>query len=364
MLRLATQGLFIHNDILFKQIDGVAMGSPLGPTMANFFFATLEKNVFEKFNKCAPMLYLRYVDDVFAIFVNDDMCYDFLNVLNSQHKNLKFTIENASEFKSFLDVEIKVTENHLDTWVWRKPTNTGLLLNFNAFCPMKWKSGLILCLLHRAKVICSSTFFFNEEVDKLRLMFFKNGYPKCFFDKVFNKFQCSVSTQNPDNNEFVYCVFVPFFGKISQQFVRRLSKILKLKFNVDISPVYKTYKVGNYFQLKSRTPLALCSNVVYKFTSSCDTNLTYIGMSTRHLSTRVKEHLNFKNDSQSAIKDHIMSCNKCCSMKYNLKSFKIIKKCNSEFQTKIFEAMLIKKLNPTLNRQLYANGSSFLLNVF
>ena len=54
------------------------------------------------------------------------------------------------------------------------------------------------------------------------------------------------------------------------------------------------FKVINYFQLKSKTPVALCSNVVDKFFCSCNTNKTFIGMSSRHLITRVREHLNFK----------------------------------------------------------------------
>ena len=37
LMFLVTQGIFMFNDRLFKQIDGVTMGSPLGPTLANFF---------------------------------------------------------------------------------------------------------------------------------------------------------------------------------------------------------------------------------------------------------------------------------------------------------------------------------------
>ena len=38
LLSLATQeSYFMFNDILYKQKDGVAMESPLGPTMANAF---------------------------------------------------------------------------------------------------------------------------------------------------------------------------------------------------------------------------------------------------------------------------------------------------------------------------------------
>ena len=40
LLSLATQeSYFIFNDVLYKQKDGVAMGSPLGPTMTNFFLS-------------------------------------------------------------------------------------------------------------------------------------------------------------------------------------------------------------------------------------------------------------------------------------------------------------------------------------
>ena len=41
-----------------------------------------------------------------------------------------------------------------------------------------------------------------------------------------------------------------------------------------------------------------------------------------------------------------------------------MQKCNNEYETKIQEALFIKKRNPKLNSQLYASGSSFLLNVF
>ena len=86
-------------------------------------------------------------------------------------------------------------------------------------------------------------------------------------------------------------------------------------------------------------------------------------MPTRHLSTSVEEHLGFHLKTESSVKEHIMSCDSCSNIKFNVNSFKIIKKCNSNFETKIHEALLIKKHNPKLNRQLFANGSSFLLNI-
>ena len=45
LLSLATkQSFFIFNAKLYKQVDGVTMGSPLGLTLANAFLVHFEKN--------------------------------------------------------------------------------------------------------------------------------------------------------------------------------------------------------------------------------------------------------------------------------------------------------------------------------
>ena len=74
-------------------------------------------------------------------------------------------------------MQIKLNDASYDTCVWRKPTNTALLLNFNALCPNTWKSGLIMCLLHRSKKICSSAELHVQELKRLRHIFRNNGYP-------------------------------------------------------------------------------------------------------------------------------------------------------------------------------------------
>ena len=199
-------------------------------------------------------------------------------------------------------------------------------------------------------------------------MFQENGYPKSYFDKIFKRFLTEQDAKEktiPDTSEKEnYYITIPYLESESRRFINKLAKIIKNKINVNIVPVYKSFKIGRYFQLKSDTPLALCSNVVYKFTCSCDTNLTYYGMSTRHLITRVREHLDFNSIQRSAIKDHILSCDVCSDVQHGIKSFTVIKKCQSRFHTKIHEALLIKKDTPKLNRQLYAKGASFLLQVF
>ena len=100
---------FFFNNKLFKQIDGVAMGSPLGPSLANAFLCYYEQIWL---NNCPiefkPMAYFRYVDDTFIIFRNPEHAPLFLNYLNSRHSSMRFTCEQENNGSlSFLDLTIK-----------------------------------------------------------------------------------------------------------------------------------------------------------------------------------------------------------------------------------------------------------------
>ena len=66
---------FSFDNIMYQQVNGVAMGSPLGPTHANIFVGFYEHLLFKKFSK--PRLYFRYVDDTCAMFSNETECNQF-----------------------------------------------------------------------------------------------------------------------------------------------------------------------------------------------------------------------------------------------------------------------------------------------
>ena len=80
-------------------------------------------------------------------------------------------MKKANKTMNFLDVEIKFNDVGLNTHVWQKHTNTGLLLNFYAIYLITWKSSLIKCFLHRAKCICSILKLYKQEVQKLYVIF-------------------------------------------------------------------------------------------------------------------------------------------------------------------------------------------------
>ena len=83
--------------------------------------ANLENKLLQKESDTNPKLHLRYVEDIFAIFEDQRSSATFLDLLNSLHKNIRFTLENSNGTISFLDVEIKINPNGFDTWIWKKP---------------------------------------------------------------------------------------------------------------------------------------------------------------------------------------------------------------------------------------------------
>ena len=109
LMHMATECMFLFKDELYKQVDGIGMGSPLGCTMDNFFLGHFETLSFKDQMSCRPKLYVRYIDDVFAVFDDVDACSSFLNIRNSQHDNIKFTIEKSTNTLQFLDVDIKIS---------------------------------------------------------------------------------------------------------------------------------------------------------------------------------------------------------------------------------------------------------------
>ena len=90
---------------------------------------------------------------------------------------------------TFFDVQIQLTDKGYDTCVWRKPINTGLLLNDRANCVKTRKSDLIMCILHRAKSICSICKLYLQELNKLSVVFQKNDYPNLFIKDTIKKFE-------------------------------------------------------------------------------------------------------------------------------------------------------------------------------
>ena len=330
--------------------------------------------MFANYSGIKPKGYVRYVDDIFCVFEDRSQIDSFFKFLNQLHTNLTFTLEIGIDSLPFLNTLIEIDGSNFNSSIYRKKTHTGVLMNFTAIVPTKWKFGLVLCLLNTAKVICSSEKSFWDEVSKLRKMFTLNNYPMFFFDKTLKRFldkqNATILNTSIESNESSGITFsIPFIGEASHKFSKQMVNLIKATYNVDILPVFTSTKVGDFFSLKCKTPFPYSSNVVYKFSCLRDAGCSYIGQTKRHLVTRVNEHVDLKKLDQfdrqkSEIKNHIYDCSSCHEYKLGFNNFEILKRCQNSYNTKITEALCIKRLRPKLNKKLMTKGCSYLLKVF
>ena len=162
----------------YNQIDDVAMGSPLGPVLANLFMSFYKKQCSKEFNFCKVFLYRRYVDDAICLFNCEVDAMQFFDYLSSRYPNIKFTFEKQNCGKlAFLDILISNESDNFCTSAFRKKTSIGLYTNFTSFTPFSYKIVLIKTLLDRAFEISSSWNFFDQEKLKNKNLLMNNLYP-------------------------------------------------------------------------------------------------------------------------------------------------------------------------------------------
>ena len=70
----------------------------IGPTLANIFLGVLENRFLDNCPpEFKPLLYRRYVDDTYCLFEDVEQVHSFLEYINKQHPNIKFTCEIESD---------------------------------------------------------------------------------------------------------------------------------------------------------------------------------------------------------------------------------------------------------------------------
>ena len=228
LLKIATtESSFIFDNKLYKQVDGVAMGSPLVPTLGNAFLCHYEKTWL---NECPsqfkPVVYRRYVDDIFALFKSKEHV-KLVNYMNSKHKNIKFTFE-TEDSNNFSFLEVKITR--FVTSIFRKATFSGVYTNYDSFILETYKIGLVHTLLLRFFKICSSMENVHIEVEHLRSIFKCNNYPvniidqciKKFLDKLYVPKQIVLTVPKKQ-----LLVALPFLGTFSLNLRKRLYKAVR-----------------------------------------------------------------------------------------------------------------------------------------
>ena len=280
---------FLFKGSFYDQIDGVAMGSPLAPVLANLFMGHHEKIWLEQYQGPEVLFYRRYVDDTFCLFHSEQDAIAFFDYINSQHPNIRFTMEReVDHVLPFLDVLIDNTNRgSVVTSTFRKKTFTGLLTNYLSFAPLSYKIGLIRALIDRVFKINNTWLGFHKDIVNLVFILRKNLFPvhlidKCVYRYLNTAIDRNSSIQNTTSQGKQYFYKLPYLGRfstIAQSQIRRL--LNRYCHDLDIKLVFTTFKLRNIFSVKDSVPRELRSRVIYKFTCAC-CNACYMGETGRH----------------------------------------------------------------------------------
>ena len=371
LLEICTKEMhFSFNNTIYKQVNGVAMGSPLGPVLANIFMAELETKVIPQLEE-KICLWLRYVDDTFT-FIKKGAVETVLEVLNSFHENIKFTFEREENgVISFLDVKvIKNINGTFETDIHRKKTDTNVYMHWKAFAPEAWKIGTLKSLTRRAHIICSKEEFLEKEIKHLKTVFREeNGFPSRVVSKtiamVKRKFEQNEETEEVEStttiqeegrkDEVTPFICLQYNGKDGEIIVSKFRKELRSLLPMNVIPrfTYKGKKIGSFFRIKDPVPLEHETNLVYRFKHDGVTR--YIGQTNVRYGSRTEQHCN--TDKQSSVYKY----KEAKGINISEDNFEIVDKGYSRLvDRRIAEAMYVKEHNePELNRQ--KNSAKLLL---
>ena len=140
----------------------------------------IENQLEQKNTIQGPSFYQRYVDDTLVTMpLNTKSATDFLQVLNSVHPSLSFTMKLEHEGSiPFLGTVLTRCGATLTTKFYRKPTDTGLSLPFQSHVDSRYKKGLVNTMVNCACRLSFTKEGFAKERNELCTMFSRLRYPK------------------------------------------------------------------------------------------------------------------------------------------------------------------------------------------
>ena len=182
LLRLAelvfTLNCFSFGDKYYQHINGVAMGTKMGPSYANLFVGFIENKFFSNYDGPKPDLYKRYIDDcVGTTSCSREELNQFINSVNSFHPALKYTWEISENSLAFLDIKLSINDNGLSTSVHYKPTDSHNYLLHSSSHPQHVKNAIPFSKFLRLRRLCSDDTDFKNKCEEICQFFKKCGYP-------------------------------------------------------------------------------------------------------------------------------------------------------------------------------------------
>ena len=204
---------------------------------------------------------------------------------------------------------------------------------------------------------------FSLELSKSKELLETNLYSYNFIDQQTKQYlhaQCSGKKhKEPCNSKYVSYYKLPYIGNLSTEIKQKIIKHCKYYCkSTNNKIVFSPFKVGDLFSVTESVPKYLRSFIVYRFTCP-GWNASYIVETTRHLTTRIKEHI--ETDTKSHIFKHLDTNRKLKELS-NAECFEITDSATSSYRLKLKEAIPITWEKSSLNKEVKHISISYLLS--
>ena len=273
-----------------------------------------------------------------------------LRDINHLHPNLKFTLERENQ-QQLPVLDMKILHNHQtgslsSTW-YNKPTDMGLIMNYHALAPKRYKRSVVAGFVYRIYRACSSWENFHSSLVRAKIILEMNQYPPTFYDPIIRKALADIRECNSDQHSSSKTLkpmavqrkplIIQYRGKCTEEYARALHKIEAPCVMIMTLRKLKTVLPS----LKPSVEKLLKSGVVYELTcprcSAC-----YVGQTGRHLQTRLKEHI----QRAGPMKTHLSQCSTTLTSD-NIEILHATSRGESFLLT--LEALLIRERKPSIN---------------
>ena len=169
---------------IYKQLDGLGMGSRLSSIISNLYVSLMENEIIQNYiDNEKIILYVRFADDILVILDQNIESEMFTSINSWDPQFLKCKTENMSENSlPFLDTQI-IIKNDLELCKYRKPMASDCVLNYYAITAKKYKISTLKGEIYRCRHTTSNDKNCDEALVNLKKVFIKNQYPSKLIDQ-------------------------------------------------------------------------------------------------------------------------------------------------------------------------------------
>lgn len=311
------QNYFEFNSHFYQQENGLAMGSPLSGLLSDIFMHNLEDN--NIINDSNPfrnkiIYWYRYVDDIICLFNGTkEESENFLTYLNSLSMNIQFTSENNSTNINYLDVTISNENNQHIFKIYRKPTQSDLLIPSKSNHPWKYKMAGFRAMINRLLNIPMNENNYIQEIKIIKYLAMRNGYNPKIIDRMIKniKKKRNQTTRPKENSDQKKFIKVPYTTKMNKAIRKTFGQT---KYQLSYSTRNNTFEIINKLSKEESTLFNKYNKSgIYRIKCS-DCEKFYIGQTGRTFKSRFNEHIQAlrsqnKTSMKSNYAEHLLNQN-------------------------------------------------------